>query len=42
LYYIYFTGIFNGPDIRRLMRDKRFENALIDIELVMGVCESGY
>jgi len=38
LYYIYFTGIFNGPDIHRLMRDKRFENAFIDMELVAWDC----
>lgn len=31
---LYFIEIFNGPDICRLMRDKQFKNAFIDMELV--------
>lgn len=32
--YVYFTGILNGPDIRRLMKDQRFEAALTEIDLI--------
>lgn len=29
-----FTGVFNGPDIRKLMSNKNFENALNNNELI--------
>ncbi|KAF2890297.1 hypothetical protein ILUMI_15876, partial [Ignelater luminosus] len=32
------TRILNGPDIRRLMKDQAFENALGDLELVVWGC----
>ncbi|KAF2878643.1 hypothetical protein ILUMI_27527 [Ignelater luminosus] len=32
----------NEPDIRRLMKDQAFENALSDLELVAWDCESGH
>lgn len=34
----FFTGIVNGPDIRRLMKDQEFEGALNDIELLAWNC----
>lgn len=33
-----FTGILNGPDIRRLTKDQAFNNALSDVELVAWDC----
>lgn len=38
LYYGYFIGVFNGPDIRRLMKDERFENALGELQLIAWDC----
>lgn len=32
------AGILNGPDIRRLMNDQRFEDSLSDLELVAWNC----
>lgn len=30
--YLYFVGVLNGPDIRTLMKDERFDNILLDAE----------